>query len=83
MSRPPRYVGMDEETVWPHWDCAHCDALNPGVEQCNPHYGGAVYCDECGGELTYDFDAAGEVGWCPAFLDFPEPITREVRSNEF
>lgn len=72
MSKQPRYYGMDNEQVWPHWDCPACDALNPGVEQCDPRLVtryGPVYCDECGGELTYDFEATGEVGWCPAFLE--------------
>lgn len=64
------YVGMDDEPVWPHWDCPNCDALNAGVEQVNPAtvagYGPPL-CDECGSEMAYDYDASGEVGWCPAF----------------
>jgi len=71
MCNAPMYVGMDEEPVWPHWDCPCCDALNPGVEQVNPatvaSYG-APLCDECGEPMVYDHSAPGEVGWCPAFL---------------
>ena len=69
MSGRPHYCGMDGESVWPHWDCPNCDALNPGVEHHDPYYCTACYCDECGSEMVYDFDANGEVGWCPAFLE--------------
>lgn len=61
-----RYVDMDNETIWPHWDCPNCDALNIGVERCHPRY--PAWCDECGTELKYDWAADGPVSWIPAFL---------------
>lgn len=70
MKTMAHYVGMDEEPVYPHWDCHNCYALNPGVEQINPStmtIFGPPLCDECGGEMAYDYDAKGPVGWCPAF----------------
>ena len=54
-----KHYGMDGEQIWPHWDCPACDAMNPGVEQCNPAYaehpicGVPILCDECGAVMVY------------------------------
>jgi predicted RNA-binding Zn-ribbon protein involved in translation (DUF1610 family) len=52
--------GMDNERIYPHWDCPKCDAPNAGAEQCDPrlHVGRKkrVRCDECGEEMIYRGD---------------------------
>ena len=52
--------GMDNERIYPHWDCPKCDAPNAGVEQCDPRImatgGEPVRCDECGAEMIYRGD---------------------------
>jgi len=52
--------GMDNERIYPHWDCPKCDAPNAGVEQCDPRImaagGEPVRCDECGAVMVYRGD---------------------------
>jgi hypothetical protein len=52
--------GMDNERIYPHWDCPKCDAPNAGAEQCDPrlHVGRKkrVRCDECNAVMIYRGD---------------------------
>lgn len=73
--------GMDNERIYPHWDCPKCDAPNAGAEQCDPrlHVGRKkrVRCDECNAVMIYRGDY-GDDADCGAY-NFARITTVDAR----